>query len=306
MPKVTREERTLTALRNAAIGGPTMLREVVEQALADPSVLVVAAAARLAEKHDLRKAADALRDALNRLADAAKRDAGCEAKIALVSAMRHLEADDADLYRRMAAWQETAGGYGMSQDVASPLRAEAALALAGMGDIDAPRALCDLLFRVTEGRVEDDASDRAAAARALAGTGWPPAALLLRAKLHSGDANPAVLGECCGALARLAPAWAAEFVTAYLKRHPDAFDAAAVPLGETRAAWAVDLLLEHAAPLTRPDMRADAAHATLIGLALTRDPRAETLLRRLADDPKSPSRAAALEAVKLLPPREET
>ena len=305
MAKVTREERTLSALRNAAVGGPSMLCEVVVRSLGDSSAIVVAAAARLAEKHDLRKTADVLKEALARFADVAKPDAGCEAKIALVSAMRHLEADDAELYRRMAAWEQTEGGYGGGRDVASALRAEAGLALAGMGDAEAPRVLCDLLFRVTGGRVEDDASDRAAAARGLGGTDWPPAALLLRAKLHSGDVNPAVLGECCGAVARLAPLWAEAFVTGYLKRRPDVLDAAAVPLGETRAAWATDLLLEHAAPLTRPDVRADAAHAILIGLALTRDPRAAALLQRLAGDAASPSRAAAREALKLLPSHAE-
>ena len=282
------------ALRGAAEAGPSALREVVVKALADRSAAVVARAATLAFEQGVDGINDPLQTALVRLMNAtAKDDPGCLAKVALTSALRRRDATDQELFRKLATFRQSEPGAG---DTASPLRAEAALALASAGNAEAPRLLTDLLFGVFAGRGdEDDASDRAAAAIGLGATDWPPAALLLRAKLHAGDVNAAILGECCGGIARLDPPWAADFVRSYLASHPRSLAPAAVPLGESRRAWVYEFFAEIA---LKPTV-ADDLLAVLMGLALTRDARAESYLRNLADDPRTARPAA--EALRLLP-----
>ena len=290
MAKASREERMLDTLRGAADAGPAMLREVVQKALADSSGAVVARAATLVREEAVADVTDDLQAALTRLMRApAKADPGCGAKTALVATLRHRDAGDAESFRTLAAWTDG------DADGASVLRAEAAFALVGAGDAEAPRLLVDLLFRRVPEHCGDNPSDRLAAARGFGELDWPPAALVLRAKLHAGDREPAVLGECCGAVARLDPPWAHQFVGDWLMSHPAVVADAAVPLGESRRPWAFDLLARQAA--RPPDD--DARPALCIGLALTRDARAAALLRSLADQPAS--RAAALEALKLLP-----
>ena len=297
MAKASREERMLSTLRGAADTGPSMLREVVKKALTDSSAAVVARAATLAREQSVAGLTDDLQAALTRMMNVpAKSDPGCGAKIALVTTLRLRDAGDAEIYRRLAAWQQREPVMGGSVDAAAPLRAEAAFALVGAGDIEAPCLLIDLLFRPGEdGGGEDDPCDRAAAARGLGESGWSAAALILRGKLHAGDVEPAVLGECCGAIAALDPPWAAEFVAGWLRSHPPALADAAVPLGETRRPWVYDLLAAHANKPLDDERRL----AVFMGLALTRDARAAALLRTLADHPAS--RAAATEALKLLP-----
>ena len=215
MAKAGREERMLDTLRGAADAGPAMLREVVQQALTDSSAAVVARAATLAREQSVGDLTDELQTALMRMMNVpAKTDPGAGAKVAIVTTLRHRDAGDAETYRKLAAWADG------DADGASMLRAEAALALVGAGDAEAPRLLVDLLFRPVPEYGDDNASDRLAAARGFGEMDWPPAALVLRAKLRAGDREPGVLGECCGAIARLDPPWAAEFVADWLQSHP--------------------------------------------------------------------------------------
>jgi hypothetical protein len=114
---------------------------------------------------------------------------------------------------------------------------------------------------------DSEASARMAAVRAVACGNPREAEQLLRAKVHAGDAEPAVLGECFTALLAVAPDESVTFVAGLLAHADDAVrELAALALGESRldaalaplkAAWDGVLVAE---TFRRALLRAAAAH----------------------------------------------
>jgi HEAT repeat protein len=116
------------------------------------------------------------------------------------------------------------------------MRIAAAVAATHLGHPAGMPALGELLG-------DADPSTRIAAARALAGLASPNVDALLRLKVLSGDEDGQVTGECLTALARVSGASAQAFFARVLEgRDPRAREQAALALGETRAAWGVDVL----------------------------------------------------------------
>lgn len=302
MAKGDREQDKLGALRSAESAGGEAARDVIEEGLRDRSAAVVARAAGAAERLAMVAVAPALLAAAERLENVpAKGDPGCIARIALVRGLRLLNIPAGPFFRRMLTARQLEASAGAFIDVAVPLRAEAALAIAAGGDREAPALLCDLLFDIPPEPapgsmgIEDDPAARIAAARGLGATCSDGAALALRAKLRAGRDVPEVLGECCAAIAAIGPEWGEAFLAEWLKEHPRAIAATAVGIGESRSRSALPLLRVMLPIAEGPD----AIGAVQLGLALTRAPEAfDFLIEQLATAPAATS-ASALEALKL-------
>jgi HEAT repeat protein len=150
--------------------------------------------------------------------------------------------------------------------------------------------------------VDSEVPARSGAVRALGETGKSEAMLLLRFKALVGDKDDEVMGECFGALLRLAPAQSLEFVAEFMESSgDDVAERAALALGESRVAAAFPLLREALEQTVRPTLR----RTLLLAIAMLRlDEAVEFLLARLAEDPEQ-SAAGALAALALYT-RDET
>jgi HEAT repeat protein len=127
--------------------------------------------------------------------------------------------------------------WGGSVDTAAAVRALGAM---GLAQTDYPEALEEIVPLLLD--AERDA--RIGALRAIAASGLPGGALLLRLKALSGD-EPEVLGECFAALLRAAPSQSLEFVAKFLDHREEAVaEAAALALGDSRLESAFAVLRE--------------------------------------------------------------
>jgi hypothetical protein len=277
----------------------------LEAALATGHYRIVAKAARIAEEALLYELVPALAGAYRPLLDKpTKRDPSCIGKRASMRALVALEHDDAAFYRAGLGYRQPEPVWGGTRDTAAEVRGASAMGLVASG---LPRALVEIAPLLAD--PEPDA--RLGAVRAIA-CGQPrEAELLLRAKAATGDAEPAVLGECFTALLAVEPDESVAFVAAYLQHaEPAVAELAALALGESRleaavaplkALWDEPLLDE---TLRRTLLRAAAAHrsepAAAWLLEVAAEARAATvleLLEALAPYPPQGKLVAALEAV---------
>jgi hypothetical protein len=222
---------------------------------------VVAKAARLAEDALCYDLIPALLAAYSRFLDKpAKTDPSCLAKKALTHALVTLDCDDVEFFRRGIVYRQPEPVWGGTADTAVDVRASCAMGLVASGY---SRALVELTALLHD----SEASARMAAVRAVACGNPREAEQLLRAKVHAGDAEPAVLGECFTALLAVAPDESVTFVAGLLAHAYDAVrELAALALGESRldaalaplkAAWDGVLVAE---TFRRALLRAAAAH----------------------------------------------
>jgi hypothetical protein len=222
---------------------------------------VVAKAARLAEDALCYDLIPALLAAYSRFLDKpAKTDPSCLAKKALTHALVTLDCDDVEFFRRGIVYRQPEPVWGGTADTAVDVRASCAMGLVASGY---SRALVELTALLHD----SEASARMAAVRAVACGNPREAEQLLRAKVHAGDAEPAVLGECFTALLAVAPDESVTFVAGLLAHADDAVrELAALALGESRldaalaplkAAWDGVLVAE---TFRRALLRAAAAH----------------------------------------------
>ena len=222
---------------------------------------VVAKAARLAEDGLYYELVPALLAAYPRFLDKpAKADPSCLAKKAVARALVALDCDDAEFFLRAVAYRQPEPVYGGTADTAVDVRVICAMGLVASGS---PRALVELTALLHDA----EAAARAGAVRAVACGNPREAELLLRAKVHAGDAEPAVLGECFTALLAVAPEDSLAFVAGYLAHADDTLrELAALALGESRLDAALVLLKEAwggvllAETFRRALLRAAAAH----------------------------------------------
>jgi len=166
-----------------------------------------------------------------------KTDPGCAAKTAIVSALDRLDHDDPDLFLRGIRHVQMEPVWGRQIDAAAELRAVCAIAIARMGYADALTELADCL-------ADPEPPVRSAAARAVAVHGHPHGLPLLRLRALIPEADPEVLSDCLTALLDLdEDERTLRFVAGFLDApRPEAQEAAALALGESRAAQAFDLL----------------------------------------------------------------
>jgi HEAT repeat protein len=214
--------------------------------------------------------------------DLPRADPGCAAKAAIVEALRKLEQDERELYRRAARHVQLEPVFGGRVDTAVDLRGSAALALAATCGHDALVDLADLL-------ADPEPPVRVSAARAVAVLGSPSGIPLLRLKALAGDAEARVVSECLLALLRLDAAGQRGFAASFLDRPDTLAEAGALALGESRAAEALPLLREW---LPQAARRGLARTALLAIASLRRDEAVELLLETVRDEPLPLAREA--------------
>jgi hypothetical protein len=254
-------------------------------ALREPAGFLVATAAKLVEEHRLEPLVPELAPAFERLCDdAAKRDPACRGKLAIARALHGLDHWD-DRVFVAGLRHEQLEGWGR-EDTAADLRGVCGIAHAHFGRPDALDVLAALL-------ADRERATRIAAAQALGDAGRPDATALLRFKILLGDAEPAVLAACFEAMFSLARDASFDFVVAQLAAHDERAEVAALALGGTRDAAAVE-------PLTRwcvgasPEQRHRIA---FLALALLR---AEPATEHLLDAIRAHGRRDAVAAAQAL------
>jgi len=224
------------------LGPVTARAELVtalKKGLGDRHFLVVTRAATLAGEKLLY---DLIPDLLNAHArfvqDPVKRDPQCKAKGAIARALVALECQDIAFYQAGIVYRQLEPVWGGRADTATDLRCSCAMGLAGSGYARAVAELTGLLN-------DPEVPVRCGAARAISCGNPFEAEAVLRLKVHIGDADPQVLGECFGALLAIAPDHSLPFVAGYLQVKDEALqEYAALALGESRRPEALILLRE--------------------------------------------------------------
>jgi len=218
--------------------------------------------------------------------DLPRTDPGCAAKTAIVEALRHMEHDDRELYRRGAAHVQLEPVYGGHVDTAVDLRGASALALAETAGADVLVDLANLL-------ADPEPPVRLSAARAVSVHGRGSGIPLLHLKALAGDTEPRVVSECLLALLRLDPQQELPFVASFLERGDEAAEEAAAALGESRLAEALPILREWLEPARRRGL----GRVALLAIASLRRDEAVELLLSLARDEEPPIARDALAAL---------
>ncbi len=251
-----RKLEALEALR-AAPDSPNTAAQL-RKALKDRNNYAASKAARLVGELQLRALAPDLLAAFDRfMADPVKSDPQCWAKTAIVKALKHLEYDEPAVFLRGAAHRQFEPVWGGHEDTAGALRGASALALAGCR-IDG----FELLTCLTDLLADGLKPVRIDAIRALAQSGLPEAALLLRFKALSGDREVEVMGECFAALLSVLPRDSVAFVARFLDSPVEDIPLeAAAALAASREPGALEAIRAFWARQTGPEMK-----RTLLGL----------------------------------------
>lgn len=278
----------------------TQSHEELIAALADPSPLVVEAAAKRVEQP---RAAGALHRAYLRLHEAkAEGDPGCWARIAIVEALARLGAPEGEEAARLAI--QTVQVERVSNglvDTATGLRVAAASLLA---NLRAPGALIDLavlLFDREPNAICSEAeapyaklATRTAAARAIGTLGDLGGGAVLALKLaFPAEEQTEVLGECMDALVALEEPRAVELLAPWLTK-PDPYLAAVAATGIARVGRerAVPTLLA-----ALPQAPRAARESLVLAIGSIRSDAARSAIRQLADHEDPIVRKAALELI---------
>jgi hypothetical protein len=278
-------EETLAALRRVRDDPDAAAsREELRRVLQAEGSHAVARAAAIAGEAGLEPLVPELAASFPRfLAGLPRADPGCSAKTAIVEALRRLGHDDAALYRQAARHVQLEPVFGGKVDTAVELRGAAALAIGELGKGDALALLAELL-------ADPEPAVRIQAARAVAAHASDAGAPLLRLKALCTEPEPRVVAECLLALLHLDASGQRDFVASFLSK-PDALaEAAAIALGESRAAEAFLLLRGWLPEASRRGLRRTAFVALA---ALRRDEAIELLLGIVRDDAAPAAREAA-------------
>jgi hypothetical protein len=260
----------------------------VRAALAGPSGHAAGKAARLAGELGLRGLEPEMERAFGRFLEQPDKDPGCPAKTAITEALTRLEHGDPAVYLRGIRHVQMEPVFGGKVDTAVALRAACAYGLVAMGYRDALLELADLL-------ADPEAGARVAAARAVGHRGGEDGVPLLRLRARTGESDAEVLGECFGALLRLAPRSSLPFVAALLDGPDARAEAAALALGASRLPEAFAVLRD-AFAAARGHGRRD---TLLLALATLRREEALEFLLELVRDAPAADAASAVAALAL-------
>jgi len=260
-------------------------QEAFRTALRKGSAPLAGCAARLVAEHEVQALRGELEKSFQRfLRDGARVDRGCVAKLALVKALDRLGHDRLEPFRTGVRLTQLEASYGGRVDTAAALRGRCALALSRTGDPGVFRELSALLF-------DPWPEARAGAVSAAALAGGALGELLLRAKLHAGDEEPAILGDCLRALLKLDPDGAFGLAVERLLGPGEELAAqAALALGESHHPRALEALRQAwDAAIGSPGRR----ELLLLPIALVRSTEALAFLAEVErDGPKHLSQAA--------------
>jgi HEAT repeat protein len=249
--------------------------------------LVAAKAARIAGEWQAAELTPELVAAFDRfMVKPETTDKRCAAKIEILKALCKLEYSSPSVFRRGVQHIQMEPTWGGSVDTAAEVRALGAM---GLAQTDYPEALEEIVPLLLDR--ERDA--RIGAVRAIAASGLPGGALLLRLKGLSGD-EPEVLGECFAALLRAEPTRSMEFVAKFLDHREEAVaEAAALALGDSRLESAFAVLRDaFQRSRTRPLRR-----TLLLAMALLRRENAIDYLLDLVQNGEGQTSADAVAAL---------
>lgn len=220
--------------------------------------------------------------------DPVKRDPQCKGKTAIAEALRRIETDDDSVFMRGVRLRQREPVWGGSVDTAAALRGICAM---GLVEMHHPAALAE----AAELLMDPELAARVAAARAIGNSGNVEVGEpLLRLRLRVGDEEPSMLSECLGGLLHLAPERSLPLAGEHLRSRDEALaEAAALALGESRLAGAVELLAERVEEVVIDARR----RVLLLALAMIRSEAAwGRLLGWIASGPRGLA-AGAVEAL---------
>jgi HEAT repeat protein len=290
-----RIEDEIAKLAELRHGGPAAAVGPLRKALGDRVNLMVAkAAALVAELRLTDLTPDLLRTFGRLFENLPKSDPQCWGKNAIARALKDLDYNVAAPFLRGAVHVQMEPVWGGQQDTAGALRGICLLALPGCGDIER----IDVLRHLVNALTEEDPTVRADAARALGAMGGDESALVLRLKARVGDEEPAVTGQALESLLIMERAQALPFVKGFLDPMGGAAaEEAALALGSSRIAGAVDVLLE----AWEDAMGAEYREALLRALSISRDDRAVEFLKKMASEGRDRDAKAARAALEIYP-----
>ncbi|MGD0365003.1 MAG: HEAT repeat domain-containing protein [Bryobacteraceae bacterium] len=176
-------------------------------------------------------------------------DKRCAAKIEILKALCKLDYPYPAIFRRSMQHVQMEPSWGGPVDTAAEVRALGAMGLAQTDFAEALEEIVPLL-------VDPQRDARIGAVRAIAASGLPGGALLLRLKALTGD-EPEVLGECFAALLRVEPAKSIDFAAKFIEHREEAVaEAATLALGDSRLESAFAVLRDafersHGRPIRR-------------------------------------------------------
>jgi HEAT repeat protein len=286
--KVSSLEEQLDRLAELRAQQPSPERQAdVAKYLAGKMNLVAAKAARIAGEWLAAELTPELVAAFDRfMVKPETTDKRCAAKIEILKALCKLEYSSPSVFRRALQHVQMEPTWGGSVDTAAEVRALGAM---GLAQTDYPEALEEIVPLLLDR--ERDA--RIGAVRAVAASGLPGGALLLRLKALSGD-EPEVLGECFAALLRAAPTESLEFVAKFLDHREEAVaEAAALALGDSRLESAFAALRDASQRLHAHALR----RTLLLAIALLRRETAIDYLLDLVENGESQISADAVAAL---------
>lgn len=258
-------------------------------ALGSRVCFVAARAAELAREFNLNSLAADLIGAFDRFLNNPKvEDKGCAAKTAIARALYELGEPTAQpVFLAGIKHVQMEPSFGGPVDVAAELRGLCGLGLVRLGYRQVMVHLVDLLS-------DPSSQTRSFAARALAYSDRDEAALLLRMKLLSGDDEIDVINECFSALSRIRQPGLIEFLSRFVSHsEPDIRTSAALALGETRQADALEVLEAQHLRERDPDVR----RAIVLAAATLRLPAAIEWVAQLIETAPLADAAQAIEAL---------
>jgi hypothetical protein len=273
------------APRNEAV---TALRK----ALGDRVNLMVAKAAKLIAELEIQELLPELLKAFDRLFEnPVETDPQCWGKNAIANALRDLGHRESPPFLRGARHVQMEPSYMKPADTATTLRGICLLAVLACVDLRREETMRLLV----DGLTDEAAVVRAEAARGLEMMEGEEGALLLRLKARLGDEEAAVVGQVFDSLLRLEQDRGIRFVAGFLKSRPEVRDEAALALGSSRLAGAVDILQEAWESTRSPEFR----EVILRAMSVSRQERALEFLLRLVGEGRAQDAKAALEALSL-------
>jgi HEAT repeat protein len=287
-------EAQLEQLSRLRTGTPAESAAPLRKALADRVNLVVAKAATIAGELLIRDLEPELVRAFERLLeDPVTRDPQCWGKNAIAKALKELDHRESAVFLRGARHVQMEPVWGGQEDTAGPLRGICLLALVACTDLKREEILRHLVNALTESA----APVRVDAARALAQMGGEEGALLLRLKARIGDRESSVTGQALEGLLALERKEALPFVAGFLSpKGGEIAEEAALALGASRMAAAVEMLREVWGRTVQPEFRA----VLLRALCISRDEQALAFLEDLAKNGREQDAADALAALAML------
>lgn len=278
----------LVAIAKAPAATPEVAGEI-RAALADADPTLCSKAASLADAVGDRALVPDLVATFQRLSTGEQPDRACKATLAVVRALSRLEADAPEVYvpcTRLVRRERVGAGF---EDVAAPIRVEAAIALVRTGARDAPYLVAPLL-------ADPEPTVRAGAAQALAASGDPSLAPLLHLRLLVREPDADVVAACLAGLLALSADRYLSYVGGLLdEEDTQTGEVAAVALGDSRRPEAFAILRDS---LERPHPERTVT-ALMLALALLRAPQATEHLVRVLETGTEAMAASAAAALAL-------